>query len=24
VVEVGGVPEGNVECVEDKKKKGSG
>lgn len=24
VVEVGGVPEGNVECVEDKKKKGGG
>ncbi len=24
VVDVGGVPEGNVECVEDKKKKGGG
>lgn len=24
VVEVGGVPEANVECVEDKKKKGGG
>lgn len=24
VVEVGGVPEGNVECIEDKKKKGGG
>lgn len=24
VINVGGVPEGNVECVEDKKKKGGG
>lgn len=24
VIDVGGVPEGNVECVEDKKKKGGG
>lgn len=24
VVEVGGVPEANVECIEDKKKKGGG
>lgn len=24
VIDVAGVPEGNVECVEDKKKKGGG
>lgn len=24
VVDLGGVPEGNVECVEDRKKKGGG
>lgn len=24
VIDVGGVPEGNVECIEDKKKKGGG
>lgn len=24
VIDVGRVPEGNVECVEDKKKKGGG